>query len=110
PCKVGKVHRPPQGSSAEEELATQIAEEVLSGSADDLIAYRGRHRWGQILAPVELADQIGEPLVRPGGTYVITGGLRGIGLVLAGYLAQQAPVNLVLIGRSLLPQPAAWEA
>ncbi|HZT56842.1 MAG TPA: SDR family NAD(P)-dependent oxidoreductase, partial [Burkholderiaceae bacterium] len=46
--------------------------------------------------------------VRAGGVYLITGGLGGIGLVLAQYLAAQAPVKLVLLGRSVLPARAAW--
>jgi NAD(P)-dependent dehydrogenase (short-subunit alcohol dehydrogenase family)/acyl carrier protein len=108
-CQSVDVRLPPPGSSAEEQLATQIAEEALSGAVDGLIAYRGRYRWSQILTPIELAEPIGERLVRPGGTYLITGGLGGIALVLADYLAQQAPINLVLLGRSPLLPPTDWE-
>ncbi|SOD64275.1 rhizoxin biosynthesis, polyketide synthase RhiE [Streptomyces zhaozhouensis] len=42
------------------------------------------------------------PAVRAGGTYLITGGLGGLGLLLARHLARSAPVNLVLTGRSPL--------
>jgi NAD(P)-dependent dehydrogenase (short-subunit alcohol dehydrogenase family) len=108
-CHSVDVHLPPPGSSEVEQLATQIAEEALSGEAGGLIAYRGRRRWRQILAPIDLGEPTGERLVRSGGTYLITGGLGGIGLVLADYLAQQAPLNLVLVGRLPLPAPADWE-
>jgi NAD(P)-dependent dehydrogenase (short-subunit alcohol dehydrogenase family)/acyl carrier protein len=108
-CQSVDVRLPPPGNPAEEVVAAQVAEEALSGAVDGLIAYRGRHRWSQILTPIELPEPIGERLVRPGGTYLITGGLGGIGLVLADYLAQQAPVNLVLLGRSPMPPPTDWE-
>ena len=41
-------------------------------------------------------------LVKPGGTYLITGGCGGLGLLFAGYLARKQPVQLILSGRSPL--------
>ncbi len=40
--------------------------------------------------------------VREGGTYLITGGAGGLGLLFAEYLANSAAVNIVLTGRSEL--------
>jgi amino acid adenylation domain-containing protein len=107
-CQSVDVRLPPPGSPEVEQLATQIAEEALSG-VGGLIAYRGRHRWSQTLMPIELGEPRGERLVRSGGTYLITGGLGGIGLVLADFLAREASVNLVLVGRSSMPPPTDWE-
>jgi acyl transferase domain-containing protein len=107
-CQSVDVRLPPLGSSAEQQLTNQIADEVLSEAVDGLVAYRGRYRWCQILTPVEPGQPIGQRLVRQGGTYLITGGLGGIGLVLADYLAQQATINLVLVGRSPLPPRRDW--
>lgn len=45
-----------------------------------------------------------EPLARPDATYLITGGLGGLGLLLAEFLASQRARHLVLLGRS---QPSA---
>ena len=42
----------------------------------------------------------GTGLLRQGGTYLITGGLGGLGLVFAGYLAERYNANLILTGRS----------
>ncbi|PSL48184.1 acyl transferase domain-containing protein [Chitinophaga niastensis] len=39
---------------------------------------------------------------KPGGTYLITGGCGGLGLLFARYLAGLHPVNLILTGRSPL--------
>src|SRR2546423_655402 len=46
--------------------------------------------------------------LRAKGVYLITGGLGGIGLALAEYLAQAAQARLVLIGRSVLPLREQW--
>ena len=40
--------------------------------------------------------------------YLITGGLGGLGLVLAEYLAQKVKAKLVLLGRTPLPDRAQW--
>ncbi len=51
------------------------------------------------LAPVPL---------RVGGTYLITGGLGGIGWTLAEYLAHEWKARLVLLGRTAIPPEGAW--
>jgi NADP-dependent 3-hydroxy acid dehydrogenase YdfG/acyl carrier protein len=48
-------------------------------------------------------------LLRAEGTYLITGGLGGIGLALAGFLARTCRARLILIGRSAFPERAAWD-
>ena len=45
-----------------------------------------------------------EPAFRRGGTYVITGGLGGLGRVFAEHLAQKYDARLVLTGRSVVPE------
>ena len=48
----------------------------------------------------------GNGLVKPGGTYLITGGCGGLGLLFAEHLARNStatePVNLILTGRSVI--------
>jgi len=46
------------------------------------------------------------PLVRPGGTYWVTGGLGALGLFTAGWLAERGAGHIVLTGRNL-PTPVA---
>jgi len=62
-------------------------------------------RFGE--APVEAAPRP-EP-VRSDGSYLITGGLGGLGLAVSRWLAERGARHLVLIGRSA-PGPAAREA
>jgi NAD(P)-dependent dehydrogenase (short-subunit alcohol dehydrogenase family)/acyl carrier protein len=49
------------------------------------------------------------PLVlRPKGVYLLTGGLGGIGMGMAEYLAQTLQAKLILTGRSGLPPRESW--
>lgn len=47
--------------------------------------------------------------VRRHGVYLITGGLGGIGLVTAEYLARTAKAKLILVGRTALPPAGEWD-
>ncbi|WP_036486317.1 type I polyketide synthase [Myxosarcina sp. GI1] len=47
--------------------------------------------------------------IREGGVYLITGGLGGIGLVIAEYLARTVKAKLVLCGRSQFPPRSQWK-
>ncbi len=49
-------------------------------------------------------------MLRPGGVYLITGGLGGIALGLAEHLAADCGARLVLFGRTGLPPRERWRA
>jgi phthiocerol/phenolphthiocerol synthesis type-I polyketide synthase E len=49
------------------------------------------------------------PRLRPGGRYVVTGGLGRLGLLLAGYLARRYQASLVLVGRGPALHRSEWE-
>lgn len=108
-CSIDVVI-PPKGSWHEEELIEELLAGLTTQSSDKVIAYRGLHRWVQTFEPVQL-DKSNEatPRLRKGGVYLITGGLGGIGLVLAEHLAKTAQAKLILIGRSALPVKEEWE-
>jgi acyl transferase domain-containing protein/acyl carrier protein len=81
-----------------------------SKSNDQVIAYRGKYRWVQTFEPVRLDNSFEQTLpLREGGVYLITGGLGGIGLVLAKHLTQIVRAKLILIGRSQVPAKEQWE-
>ena len=82
-----------------EELASDRPEETL-------VAWRGTRRWVAIPEPVPLGEL--PPPIRSGGVYLITGGLGGIGLILAKTLAARR-TRLALLGRSAFPERSAWE-
>ena len=62
--------------------------------------YRAGVRHVQRVRPVALTE--GGDALKRGGTYLVTGGAGGLGLLVAGHLAEHYDANLVLTGRSPL--------
>jgi acyl transferase domain-containing protein/acyl carrier protein/2-polyprenyl-3-methyl-5-hydroxy-6-metoxy-1,4-benzoquinol methylase len=93
-----------------EKLIDQLLVEVKDQATDEqIIAYRGSHRWVQDFQPVKLEPTVNNPGLREKGVYLITGGLGGVGLALAEYLAQTVQAKLILIGRSPFPNFSEWQ-
>ncbi|KOP26730.1 hypothetical protein AMR41_08910 [Hapalosiphon sp. MRB220] len=93
-----------------EKLVEQILSELVAKVPGSVVAYRGNHRWVQGFESVQLDSAIEPTLtLRQQGVYLITGGLGGIGLVLAEYLAQTVQARLILIGRSAFPSREEWQ-
>jgi acyl transferase domain-containing protein/acyl carrier protein len=89
-------------------LIEQLITEFTTDSADKFVAYRKHRRWVQTFEPIPLNTQDNSKL-RQGGVYLITGGMGGVGLVLAEHLARTVQAKLILLGRSQLPTKEAWE-
>ncbi|HEX3044228.1 MAG TPA: type I polyketide synthase, partial [Bacillota bacterium] len=94
---------------AESRLTNLILAEVTSPNPEFLVAFRGGQRWRQVIEPIQLKKNGIQDWLKPGGTYLITGGLGGIGLTLAEYLAKKDRVKLVLTRRSFFPPREEWE-
>jgi acyl transferase domain-containing protein/thioesterase domain-containing protein/acyl carrier protein len=92
------------------DAAAFLLSEVVAPPANAVVAWREGVRFVQshIRAKVEASKD--QSRIREGGVYVITGGLGGLGLVLADVLVASAPVRLALIGRSQLPPREEWDA
>jgi len=87
-----------------------LARELSQAANDPVTAWRGRSRWigrFEALHLPPLADQ-SQPFT-VGGSYLITGGVGGLGLVLAEHLARTANAHLVLTTRRSLPPAAEWD-
>ena len=81
----------------DEELINRLADEISAKPDLRLVAYRGGRRWVRGVEAVRLNDNDRrQPPLRSGGVYLITGGLRGIGLELANSLARTEKAKLVL--------------
>ena len=78
-------------------------------AANVAIGYRGRHRWRLDYEAVPLPPPATLPCLRTQGVYLITGGLGGIGLTLAAYLATTAQARLILVQRSPLLSRDQWQ-
>ncbi len=83
--------------------------ELISKNSEQLIAYRGKQRWVQDFEPVRLEKPVDEiQSLKEKGVYLITGGLGGIGMVLAEHLAKTVQAKLILVGRSAFPVKDEW--
>jgi acyl transferase domain-containing protein/acyl carrier protein len=90
--------------------AAEVVEELLRGDDVD-VAVRDGKRYVAQLTPADPFDPLQATGfdIDPAGSYVITGGLGGIGLGLAHHLVARGARRLALLGRSR-PGPAAAAA
>ncbi|MES1245845.1 MAG: amino acid adenylation domain-containing protein [Acidobacteriota bacterium] len=81
-----------------------VLAELVAKPEDAEVAFRGPHRLTPSFEPVRLEAPSAPPArLRPQGVYLITGGLGGLGLELAAYLARTVGARLALVGRTGLP-------
>ncbi len=73
--------------------------ELQVGARDEQLALRGEERYAARLTRTSFGETLSELVLRPAGTYLISGGLSGLGLAAAATLAAQGAKHLVLIGR-----------
>ncbi|XXY51129.1 SDR family NAD(P)-dependent oxidoreductase [Sorangium sp. So ce269] len=117
PCRVLPLEQPGvtcalidiAGTALSELTLDRLAAEVEGPAQSAVVALRGARRLVQAFDSARL-DPPASPVLRPRGTYLITGGLGGIGLVLAEHLARRAQARLALVGRAELPEREAWPA
>ncbi|MEQ9237079.1 SDR family NAD(P)-dependent oxidoreductase [Coleofasciculus sp. E2-BRE-01] len=110
-CRSIDVVLPASGTSQENQLIDQLIAELTAKASESVVAHRGHHRWVQTFEPVHLDEKVdgSKTQLREGGVYLITGGLGGIGLEFAQYLAQTVRAKLILLGRSAFPNTDEWE-
>ncbi len=99
-------------SSAERSMAATarlVADELLAEAREICVAYRGGHRWSQLIEPFLIgAVEPDRVPLREAGVYLILGGLGAIGAAIARHLARTRRARLVLVNRSPLPDPGEW--
>ncbi len=92
--------------------ATAIYREACSypEATCTVAAVRGDKRYVEALEPTkwDAFPARNQPYLRPGGLYLLTGGLGGLGLLAAEELASQEKVKLLLVSRSHLPDRSEW--
>jgi acyl transferase domain-containing protein/acyl carrier protein len=84
-------------------LASALVAELRAASLEDQIALRGSRRLLRRLVhhvSTPERDAQGSVTIQAGRTYLVTGGLRGLGLRVAEWLAERGARHLVLMGRS----------
>jgi acyl transferase domain-containing protein len=98
-----------EASADPDEIAELLIVETAAPAVEAVIALRGGERWVERFEPLPLSrtDERRLPL-REHGVCLITGGLGGLGLVLAEELARSVRARLVLTGRGGLPPREQW--
>ena len=104
-CRLIDLDRSLREDDHSEFLTERLLAEISALDNESIVAYRGKHRWVQTFEPLTFsgADETASTL-REGGVYLITGGIGGVGLALAEYLAHSLQARLILTSRSL-PTP-----
>ncbi|BBY15897.1 type I polyketide synthase [Mycolicibacterium litorale] len=81
-------------------LTQTLSAELESPPGDDVIAWRAGRRFAERLSRAGLDAGQREPVVRRDGSYIVTGGLGGVGMVVARWLVDKGAGRVVLNGRS----------
>jgi acyl transferase domain-containing protein len=99
------------GRETVESAARDLVAEAATPDGENVVARRQGCRWvrrvERISAPKPSAADLP---VRRQGAYLVTGGLGGIGLTLAGWLARECSARLLLTARTPLPPREEWDA
>jgi amino acid adenylation domain-containing protein len=108
-CRAVDVQLAEAGSWRRAQLVSQLLRECVEIDDDaQVVAYRGHERLIEAFDPIELPQAAGR--IKDGGSYLITGGLGGIGLELARHLAETKRAKLLLLSRRGLPPRDQWDA
>jgi phthiocerol/phenolphthiocerol synthesis type-I polyketide synthase D len=81
-------------------LVATLIGELESTPGDDLVAWRQQRRYVQRLSRAALDAGERAAAIRADGSYIVTGGLGGLGMVAARWLARRGAGRLILNGRT----------
>lgn len=102
-CKVVEI-RPE--SAAVDDVLTSVLTELRPDAQDAAVRYDARVRYARTLKQLDAAElRDAQPqaiVLKERGVYLITGGVGGLGLIFAEFLAKRCQARLVLTGRSEL--------
>lgn len=88
--------------------AALLFEEIWHATDEDQIAFRDAQRYViRMVASTHLTPPL-PPSFRPDGSYLITGGLGNLGLLVARWMVMQGARRLILMARTQLPLRSTW--
>ncbi|WP_019912655.1 hybrid non-ribosomal peptide synthetase/type I polyketide synthase [Paenibacillus sp. HW567] len=96
-----------QDDSGWDHLSDVLVPQLAAAKWEGVVAVRNNSFWVPAYNAAAF-DAHHAMKIQPDGRYLITGGLGGIGLAVAGFLARQAKVELVLVGRTPFPPKEEW--
>lgn len=112
---IGREHPEFWGGLADLDSTDSIEEsaalvvDFCRGSDDDQVAFRAGQRYVPRLVRAPKRDRFLRSVrFRPDASYLITGGLSGLGLETARWMAEQGARRLILLSRATLPPRSDW--
>jgi NAD(P)-dependent dehydrogenase (short-subunit alcohol dehydrogenase family)/acyl carrier protein len=91
-----------------DDIATQLLTVIFEPHGEDQIAFRqGQSYVARLVRSINWAKQSLE--LRPDVSYLITGGLWGLGFEVARWMAKKGAQHLVLLARTQLPPRTNWD-
>jgi myxalamid-type polyketide synthase MxaE and MxaD len=97
------------GASPRDAEAHQVWEEISRADGEDQLAFRqGRRYVGRLVRQRPSATQAVPFRWRTDASYLISGGLGDLGLLVARWMVEQGARRLILLGRTRLPPRANW--
>lgn len=96
----------PAHSTAEQ--ARRLIDLVSGDDAEDQIALRGRRNYGARLTECANLTPPFPARMREAGSYLVTGGLGSLGLLVARFLVEHGARDVVLMGRTAVPARQDW--
>nr|WRX36517.1 hypothetical protein [Cystobacterineae bacterium] len=103
----GLIDLDPSGHPSEVDLTVT---ELLAPDSEDQLAFRGGRRLAARLVRRPPEKEAAPVSLSADGSYLVTGGLGAVGLLVARWLVERGARHLVLTSRNGLPERAAWDA
>jgi acyl transferase domain-containing protein/acyl carrier protein len=92
------------------DAAEQLVDEISASDGEDQVAFRHGTRYVPRLDSAPAPPTLAAPIrFQADASYLITGGLTGIGLEVAKWMAQRGARHLVLMNRTPLPPRSQWD-
>lgn len=97
------------GGERLERTLDALESELMAAPENGVIAHRDGERMQLSFERDVPALGAGKSRIREQGVYFITGGLGGLGMAIAGFLAETVRARLVLLARTPLPDRSEWD-
>jgi acyl carrier protein/NADP-dependent 3-hydroxy acid dehydrogenase YdfG len=83
-----------------DDVIARLITELESPAGGEVIAWRGQRRYVERLTRATLPADERDPVARADGSYIVTGGLGGLGMIVVRWLVDSGAGRVVLNGRT----------
>jgi NAD(P)-dependent dehydrogenase (short-subunit alcohol dehydrogenase family)/acyl carrier protein len=108
-CKTIDIPFPFSDKGETGALLQLILNELFYQYEENVVAYRYRQRWVPAYSQLAQHPQLRSGVtVRKGATYIVVGGMGGMGLSITSDLVQHYQAEIIIVHRSPFPERAEW--